>query len=511
VAFSRLDDGKRSERHTVEKPMRILKPLLVYALATLLVAIGGLTSIAAAQSLPAPVLREAIPLPDGAPLPEPDPDPTPGTRTIRFTEDTNDVLNPERGIFRTGVAAYDGNVQNFSRHRTEFGSTIAYDRIMLDAYRNVDTLPSTLISKIRANLGAVRNSGVKAVIRIHYGSAEASDPVKSRLLNHIAQFKATFNDYQDVIAWVEAGFVGRWGEWHGSSTTLHHETEPGKTNVRDFANAIFAAVPSSRMVAFRYPKYMRAISSGATVSASQAYNGTNLARLAHHNDCFLWGPTDRGTYISSQTSTEKSYLGAQTNYTFTTGETCGIDSAYDSRSNCSVALVEAAEFHWVAMNDRVYATTEEKAVVEKWKAQGCWDQIKKRLGYRFVLVDAKLPDTTVAPGKGFNLTFRVRNDGFARLVNARTAYVTLTSGSTRRDIALNSNPRFWAPGVTTTVSETVTVPSNLPAGTYTVSLWLPDQASTLRDNSMYAVRFANSNTWVSTTGLNSLGTISVGS
>ena len=197
----------------------------------------------------------------------------------------------------------------------------------------------------------------------------------------------------------------------------------------------------------------------------------------------------------------------QTNFTFSTGEACGSKSDAAARSNCSVALVEAARFHWAAINDGVNFPEAGK-ILSKWKSQGCYDTIKKRLGYRFVLVDATLPDD-VARGDAFSLTFRVKNDGFARLTNPRTVYATLSNGSTRRDIALKTNPRSWAPGATTTVKETVQVPADLPAGTYTLSLWLPDSASTLRSDSRYAVHFANSGIWSSGNGVNTLAQLPI--
>ena len=56
----------------------------------------------------------------------------------------------------------------------------------------------------------------------------------------------------------------------------------------------------------------------------------------------------------------------------------------------------------------------------------------------------------------------------------------------------------------TTVNEQLTVPSNVPAGTYQLYLYLPDAYASIASNPKYAVRFANSNVWESSTGMNKL-------
>jgi hypothetical protein len=55
-----------------------------------------------------------------------------------------------------------------------------------------------------------------------------------------------------------------------------------------------------------------------------------------------------------------------------------------------------------------------------------------------------------------------------------------------------------------TISVNVNLPANIAAGTYKLGLWLPDAYSALRNKPVYAVRFANTNMWDATTGLNIL-------
>ena len=56
---------------------------------------------------------------------------------------------------------------------------------------------------------------------------------------------------------------------------------------------------------------------------------------------------------------------------------------------------------------------------------------------------------------------------------------------------------------------TLHIPSNIKEGDYQLALWLPDEYESLRDNPLYAIRFANENIFDGTTGYNSLGLITI--
>ena len=72
---------------------------------------------------------------------------------------------------------------------------------------------------------------------------------------------------------------------------------------------------------------------------------------------------------------------------------------------------------------------------------------------------------------------------------------------------MQSDPRRWKPnGVVTTIDETLSIPAEIPAGTYQLYLHMPDAAESLAADPRYAVRFANVGTWDATTGMNKLNT-----
>jgi hypothetical protein len=143
-------------------------------------------------------------------------------------------------------------------------------------------------------------------------------------------------------------------------------------------------------------------------------------------------------------------------------------------------------------------------VLNTWKAQGCYNQINRRLGYRLYLKKAYSPKTAKVGGP-FRLQVYFANSGFAAPVNYRPVYVVFTSGTNVYTLLqTQEDPRRWAPGTTRSPVYNLTLPSTMKPGTYTVHLWLPDASGRLSSNPAYAIRFANVNTWDAAKGYNKI-------
>ena len=52
----------------------------------------------------------------------------------------------------------------------------------------------------------------------NFGPTGAPDASTDRILEHLEQLRPALVANQDVIAFVEAGFIGTWGEWHDSTS-----------------------------------------------------------------------------------------------------------------------------------------------------------------------------------------------------------------------------------------------------------------------------------------------------
>lgn len=164
-------------------------------------------------------------------------------------------------------------------------------------------------------------------------------------------------------------------------------------------------------------------------------------------------------------------------------------------SDCPTALEELEAIHWTHLN-RDYETD----VLDAWKDQGCFDTVTCRLGYRFALRALSWTEAAAA-GESIDLGFIVRNDGYARLINSRPAYLALT-GPEQVVIELPVDAREWAAGVDSELCVQVTLPAELQPGSYQLGLWLPDASASLGDRSEYAVAFAGDSSWDAATGIN---------
>jgi hypothetical protein len=87
--------------------------------------------------------------------------------------------------------------------------------------------------------------------------------------------------------------------------------------------------------------------------------------------------------------------------------------------------------------------------------------------------------------------------------------LVLASGQTHYEVELAAvDVRRWVPG-DHTVTTRLRVPADLVPGSYELGIWLPDAASTLRDDPRYAIHLANDGIWDAASAHHHLATIDV--
>jgi hypothetical protein len=391
-----------------------------------------------------------------------------------------EALNPERGLFVFHDMRSRGGLSGLRND----GYALIYGKVLIDDYLERD-IDAALLDELTAGLAEVRSAGLKVLLRFYYADdGESPDAPLARVLAHIEQLTPLIRENADVIAVLHPGFVGAWGEWHGSTNEL---TEPLAR--KQIFEALLAALPDDRMTLSRRPSF-KEVAYGGPLDADTVTDGGALARIGHLNDCFLAGEDDDGTY---QLEGERDYAIADSAFVPVGGETCRVSPP---RTECSSALEELALLHWSFLN-----TSYHPDVIEGLRNGGCLPTIACRLGYRFAVLRHSSPKT-LAPGDTFALGLRVVNDGFARMYNPRPVELVL-EGPERRVLALDADPRAWAPGEPVELCVSSVLPSDLPAGEYRIGLRMPDAAPSLRDDPRYAVRIANT-TWDAATGVNLL-------
>ncbi|MGB7380002.1 MAG: DUF4832 domain-containing protein [Rivularia sp. (in: cyanobacteria)] len=420
------------------------------------------------------------------------------TVNTSYSESFDNFPNPERGFYISdGPDASDpisfGKLQEARNQKMSLVRRI----YLLSEYRN-SPLPESFLNLVSNDLQKARETGVKLIIRFAYNWEQGEpDAPKDIIISHMEQLKPVLQENYDAIAYVHAGFIGAWGEWNRSTNNLLNTTD-----MQDVLFKFLSVIPSSRMVALRYPYYKKRIYDNiSALNSSEAFSGTNRARTGAINDCFLASKDDGGTYLlDDDIEQQKNYLNQDNLYVVQGGETCNSDSRAQPYIGCENALNELERMRWSALNSEF-----ERGVLDTWKNQGCYGEIERRLGYRFTLVNSEI--TNIAkPGGRFSAKLNIENVGWANAYNPRLLEIVLRNRDTKQEYYLRANekPRGWFPGNVTTVNIEGGLPANIPSGSYDIFLNLPDPDSRLYNRPEYSIRLANVDVWEQSTGYNSL-------
>lgn len=419
----------------------------------------------------------------------------PSRTTMKYEVLDGFLQNPERGF------SSEANLDEVDLGEYyEDGVTLVYLTVRLDDYRD-GRIPSDFLDEISNFFKSVRSSGVKVILRFSYNDGPfpnpESDAALDQILIHISQLEPILKANADVIVWLEAGFIGAWGEWHASTNGL----DENKEAKHEILTALLDAMPRDRAVLLRYPVDIINLFP-IPLSINDAFDYSNQSRVGFHNDCFLASPDDEKTYSRNgeyDFSEEMDYLKMTTQFVPVGGESCAYNPP---RSDCPSALKELSMLHFSELGDGWHPD-----VLESWEEQGCYTEIEDRLGYR-LLLNESLSNDVVSPGGIIHVSVNVQNVGFAPLMNPRPLFLVM-DGIVRYEAMLPIDPRRWAPGLISSFEVKIRVPSGAPEGVYQMYLWLPDFYPSLQDDSRYSVAFANEGVWDSITGYNRLRSITI--
>ena len=135
-----------------------------------------------------------------------------------FQPDPSDFPNPERGFSSTYIKDPPQAALLWKR-RQDQRITLARRVFGLDAFRDKDLSPAYLAS-VAADFSEARRAGVKIVARFAYNFDQSgADAPLDRILRHLDQLQPVLQQNADVLAFVQAGFIGRWANGTTATTT----------------------------------------------------------------------------------------------------------------------------------------------------------------------------------------------------------------------------------------------------------------------------------------------------
>lgn len=409
-----------------------------------------------------------------------------------LTDNNNHVVQAEEDWF------FDPEDENYGDRQYQ---TLVMLMYYLGNYKTSE-LSSAILRGFDEDMQILRNHGFKCVLRFAYDWNSKNDATLAYVKKHIASLKPYLAKNADVIYVLETGFVGQWGEWYYSSN-FGNETQHLNTNRRQVLDAMLDACPTNRFLLTRYAMIKTEyLGDTQPLTWDEAFTGTTRARLGHHNDAFLNIYGNDGTYDDGDGNytAMRNYIAQETLYVPNGGET-NVESSSLAKTVAKkdTTMAELRRFHWSFCGSE-YA----EAVTNKWRSNGTFEEMNRVLGYRFQLITATFPDAAQAGGE-MAVTMQIRNVGCAPLYNERPAYLVFRNQNSEVSIQITSDPRRWAPNnAVTTISETLSLPSDMPSGTYQIYLYLPDASPSIAADPRYAVRFANVGTWDATKGMNDM-------
>lgn len=411
---------------------------------------------------------------------------------IRYSESADVFSNPERGFMHMYAAKSEGTPLSAVQLRALKAENVTLiQRIYYFESFKDKPLRAAELALISEDMQTIRETGVKCVLRFAYtDTMDGTDAPYEIVAQHLDQLAPVFEENQDVIAFVQAGFIGPWGEWHNSSNNL-----TTRDNMKKVLEKLLSVLPAGIMVQVRTPHYKQEIfGTSEPVDASSAYSADYRARVGHHNDCFMAGPTDYGTYVN--VASDKAFIAKEGLFVPTGGETC---PPQGDAPDCTEASETMRMLRWTYLNLDWYQPT-----IDAWKASGCFAEFQRNLGYRLMLVSAKLPGK-IAADADLPLDIEITNKGYAPLYNKKITSLVLKhvdSGQTH-EFELPVDMRTCKPNGTLTLDSVVKL-EGVAAGRYRLYLKISDQAPRLRPHPAYAIRLANIDTWVPEEGMNSL-------
>src|SRR5437588_1093356 len=413
---------------------------------------------------------------------------TPQAATATFTGTLDDFPNPERGFSKMWSNLTDLD-PSWLVAQHDAGYRLVSHRQLLSDYVKTATLPQSFLDALNAGAALHRGTGTKMVMQFSYDNVGGGpEPTLSTILGHIAQLAPFFAANVDVIAAVHGGFLGTYGEWAFSTEPSVGNPTPTAAARAAVRDALLTAVPAAIPIGWRTLEDLEAWYP-APLDGSQAFSGSYQARSGIHNDCFLSNEDDSGTYWAPDlpdtgrtlSNPFRAYHAQLSNWTTMGGENCGTGQY----TACADALNDGATYHWRYLRDD-WGTM----FADGWRAEGCYPEIKRSLGYRVQLHSVRHPHIAAA-GSTVNVQINLHNAGWARIFSARSLVVTLRNTSSGAVFSGGAGDMRLLPPQSA-YPYLIVVPVTVPAaGTYDVYVSMPDIWPGTKDKADYAVRFAN--------------------
>lgn len=463
----------------------------------------------------------------------------PSGQAFDFLPAEGEVVNPERGFaadsYYPDEPSLDAAAKLAEARAKGFEVRLIRRTYYLHAFAGQDSLPQSFLDTLAQDLQSAQGAGVKLILRFAYrpdenrqGSPTYCDPPKERILAHLAQIGPVLRAHLGVIAYLEAGLIGPWGEWHSASPEAalmdplpgynegdqppcgrqNYDRKLPNAKTLEIVQALLQEVPG-RKVAVRYPMAKAKLlelaeggSPGTYPSPSafsplvplEAHGNTLKARLGAHNDCFLASENDYGTYYydpGPQQELEKEYWSQDSRFTVMGGETCTPTPYVPPEEGDPAAYVyrQFQRFRFNNLNLNYHPGFLSWLAGQRFGPDTLLQALKRDLGYRLYLRRVEVDRIHLSPGQSLTLRLYLENQGFGGMYNPKGLELVFVREGDGLEVARPLGSGFHGPPPGEEAVYTYT--AEAPSGPGTYALWLRIYDPDLPDDPRYSVRLAS--------------------
>jgi hypothetical protein len=377
------------------------------------------------------------------------------------------------------------------------------------------SIDNEFLSEIQASFDAARVAGIKLIPRFLYDWGMTNrDPDESTIRRHLDELAPLIHRNIDVAAWYQTGLFGGTGEGNASDSghiEMNHRI--GEMDWHSLSKTGIAimkhwldVLPTERMLTVRYPRlkwdlfgWDSRVAMAKALTQDTSFTGRGPARIGIMNDGFMGSETHYAMFVLQN---EMEFAAQDTGYTVSEGE---ISDATEWKLKSGRVLQEMEKLHQTALNRD---GDDWDLVSTAWRANGDYQTIARRMGYRLRLIDSELFEYS-APNRSARLKVTMVNEGFGRVLNPRDLVVVYRSNNhelhrQKFDFGYGNRKILPGPGDSSTIEFKLEIPPMQDAPTELL-LHLPDPSPSISARPEYAIRLANKGIWEAETGYHRLG------
>lgn len=428
---------------------------------------------------------------------------------MSYSETIDSFSNPERGFYVPVMLKLKESDTSISERY--LNNNFIHLRVDISSFgENGTRISDSALEALDQTLEIIKKNGGTTILRFAYDSYFSGktvlEPGLKMMKTHIEQISPILEKHEPVIACIEAGMLGLYGEYHGTAKC----TAKNRTAI---IQTWLDHLSSKFMVNVRTPGY---IAAWAGITLEQlCRNGSKkkgIERIGIYNDGYLGSNSDLGTYANRED--ELDWIDEQADNTFFGGEISNYIEKDTPKNTAKYMESEGFLTHTSYLNIQWNYTVIENLKKEifngkdsLYQGSSGYKYIDNHLGYRFVLTGSQV----TASGHYLNLFIQINNVGFGSMVNDKKTTVILESENDRYELPLEDfDIRTCKSQYQIKYQNHIDI-NDIKTGDYHVYLRISEYGDYTSDDNYNCVRFANdSSQWNELFGANRIGDVQIG-